>query len=135
MDNLGKGIVSGTLLVNTLARFGYFPHEMLHPVIKISYWRYRFSEVLTRQRVALDCHIRSTMVIPGLGNYERELELPGGVVEIKGQDMELPFTMKRARMFDIDWTRFSKYSTSIDLHIETPGSVGRLSPSGRLISP
>jgi hypothetical protein len=133
LANLRRGIVPKTLLTNTLARFGYFPSEILLPIIRISYWRYRFSEIMTEQRVSLDCNIRSTMIIPGSGNGEKELELPGAVVEIKGKSMELPEALKRARILDTDWTRFSKYSACIDAHIEKPGTVGRLSPSGRIL--
>jgi hypothetical protein len=135
LDNLGKGIVSKSMLMNTLARFGYFLNKMLQPVIKISYWRYRFSDIMTGQQLSLDCHIRSTMIIPGPCNGERELESPGGVIEIKGRAMALPITLKRARMLDTDWTRFSKYSACIDSHTEKPGTVGRLSPSGRIVWP
>ena len=133
LTNLDKGIVPKTVLMDTIARFGYFPSKMLLPTIKISYWRYRFSEIMTEQRVSFDCHIRSTIIIPGPGNGERELELPGAVIEIKGRNMELPEALKRARILDTDWTRFSKYSACIDSHIEKPGAVGRLSPSGRIV--
>jgi hypothetical protein len=135
LDNLGRGIVPRTLLVETLARFGYFPLEMLQPIIKISYWRYRFSEFITGQRVSLDCRIRSTMIIPGRGNGEKELEFPGAIIEVKGQTMDLPATLMRAGILDTDWTRFSKYSSCVDSHIEAPGAVGRLSPSGKIIQP
>lgn len=133
LNNLSRGIIPRTLLTDTLARFGYFLPEMLWPIIKISYWRYRFSEIMSGQRVSLDCNIRSTMVIPGQANGEKELKLPGGVIELKGLTMELPIILKRMRILDIDWTRFSKYSACIDAHIEEPGTVGRLSPSGRII--
>ena len=135
LENLKKGIVSRNLLMGTLVRFGFFPTRMLQPVIQISYWRYRFSEIMTEQRISLDHHIRSTMIMPGSGNGERELALPGGVIEIKGQDMELPTTLRQVRVLDTDWTRFSKYSACIDSHIEQPGSIGRTSPSGRIIRP
>ena len=130
--NLNRGIVPRNLLMGGLARFSHFPHEFLHPVIKISYWRYRFSEIMTGQRISLDCHLQSTMVMPGQGNGDKELELPGGIIEIKGLVMELPETLRRMRMLYIDWTRFSKYSACIDSHCEDPGSVGSLSPSGRI---
>jgi hypothetical protein len=133
LDNMGKGIIPRSILMNTLASFGYFSFEMFQPVIKISYWRYRFSEMITGQRVSLDCHIRSTMVFPGLGNGQKELELPGAVIEIKGRSMELPVTLMRAQILDADWTRFSKYSACIDSHIEMSGSVGWLSPPGKII--
>lgn len=132
-NRLREGIVSRTLLIDTLARFGYFPTEPLLPVIKISYWRYRFCEIVTGQRVSLDCHIRSTMILPGSGHGERELELPGGVIEIKGTCMELPDSLRHINILGIDWTRFSKYSACIDSHCESPGCTGRLSPSGRIV--
>lgn len=135
LHRLGGGIVSPALLAETLASFGHFPAEPLLPVIKISYWRYRFCEVETGQRVSLDCRIRSTMIMvtPGWCNGEKELEMPGAVIEIKGQAVELPATLMRMRMLDLDWGRFSKYSACIDSHIEAAGTVGRLSPAGRLI--
>jgi hypothetical protein len=133
LHKLSRGIVPGTLLMDTLSGFGYFPFQQLQPVIKISYWRHRFCERMTGQRVSLDYHIRSTMIMPGQGNGEQGLELPGGVIEIKGQSLELPETLKRIKMFEIDWTRFSKYSACIDSHTEEPGSVGWLSPSGRIV--
>lgn len=132
--NLSKGIVPATLLTYTLAEFGYFPSDILLPIVKISYWRYRFTDMMTEQRISLDCHIRSTMVVPGWGNGEKELELPGGVIEIKGKDMQLSETLRRIRMLYTDWTRFSKYSACIDSHQERPGSIGRLSPSGRVVT-
>jgi hypothetical protein len=133
LDNLGSGIVPKTLLSDTLASFGYFPPGLLQPVAEISYWRYRFCDILTGQRLSLDCHIRSTMIIPGPGNGEKELELPGGIIEIKGQTMEIPATLRQMKILDIDWGRFSKYSACIDSHTEEPGTVGRLSPSGRIV--
>ncbi|MBN1375926.1 MAG: VTC domain-containing protein [Dehalococcoidia bacterium] len=131
--NLGKGIIPRTLLLDTMARFGYFPSQMLLPIIKISYWRYRFSEIMTEQRVSLDYHIWSTVITPGLCNGEKELELPGAVIEIKGRTMELPTALRCARMLYTDWSRFSKYSACINSHYENPGTVGRLSPSGRIV--
>jgi hypothetical protein len=133
LEKLGKGIVSSTLLMKALARFNYFPLDMLQPIIKISYWRYRFSEIMTAQRVSLDCHIRSTVVMPRKGHGERELKLPGGVMEFKGRTTELPITLARAKILDTDWTRFSKYSACIESHTERLGAVGRLSPSGRVV--
>lgn len=132
--NLKKGIVKRTALLDTLAGFGYFPLKMLEPIVVISYWRYRFYEIMTGQQLSLDCHIRSTMMVPGKGNGERELELPGSVIEIKGQSLELPLALRQAHILGTNWTRFSKYSACIDSHNENPGTVGRLSPSGKIIS-
>ncbi len=132
-DNLTKGIVPLTLLRETLARFGHFPSQILLPVIKISYWRYRFSDIISEQLVSLDCRISSTVVMQGIRNREKKLELPGGVIEIKGNTMELPVTLRQAKILDTDWTRFSKYSACIDAHSEITGSIGYLSPSGKIV--
>lgn len=132
-ENLSRGIIPRKILLDTLAGFGYFPAKMLHPVIRISYWRYRFSEIMTHQRASLDYRIRSTMILPGAGNGEKDLELPGGLIEIKGQTMVIPPALMRTSLLDTNWTRFSKYSTCIESHHEKPGTLGRLSPSGRIV--
>ena len=133
LSRLGQGIVPKSTLVNTMAGFGHFPDSPIYPIIRISYWRYRFTEMLTGVRVALDCHIRSTMMARELGHGERELELPGGVIEVKGGSMEIPITLRRIKIMDLDWSRFSKYSFCIDSHSEKLGTVARLSPSGRVL--
>ena len=136
LKHIGNGIVPASLLSDTLAGFGHFPARPLIPVVKISYWRHRFVELMTGQGLSLDCHIRSTMVIVSGGwcNGERDLELAGAVLEIKGQVVELPPLLCRMKMLDIDWGRFSKYSACIDSHADSAGAVGRLSPSGKLVS-
>lgn len=134
LASLHSGIVSRSTIIDTMAGFGYFPTKPLQPIIKIAYWRYRFTEILTGTRVALDCHIRSTMIARELGYGERELELAGAVIEVKGNSMELPLTLRQMKIMDLDWSRFSKYSSCIDSHREPAGAVGRLSPSGKIIS-
>lgn len=128
---LGSGIIPYTLLTNTIAGFGYFPDKPLTPIVEISYWRYRFSEMTTGMRVSLDTNIRSTVVNRSLGYGERELPLAGGVIEVKGRQLELPVTLRRMRLLDLDWSRFSKYSSCLDAHQTEPGTVARLWPSGR----
>jgi len=127
---LSNGIISNSVLSDTLFKFGYFPAEPLLPIIEISYWRYRFVEVVTGYHIAIDCHIRSSMVMPGIGYAEHDLELPGGVMEIKGSSMELPVILRIIKALDINWSRFSKYSSCLDSHMARPGATGRLSPSG-----
>ena len=133
--NLGAGITNKTILSDTLARFGHFPEKPLRPIIKISYWRYRLNEMLTGIRVSLDYDIRSSMVAPELGYRERELRLPGGVIEVKGPTLELPITLRRTKLLDTDWSRFSKYAYCVESHLSDPGTVGRLWPSGRMVEP
>ena len=133
LSALTDGIVSRSTLVDTLSSFGHFPTQPLRPIIKISYWRYRFREMLTGASVALDSRIRSTMIARELGHGERGLELAGGVIEVKGPKFELPVTLRQMKIMDLDWSRFSKYSYCIDSHSGKLGTVGRLSPAGKII--
>lgn len=130
---LGRGIVPARVVVEAAARFGFFAPGPLVPVVAISYWRHRFVEPLSGFRVALDSHIRSTMVMPGVGRGERALELPGVIVEIKGPRYHLPPALRSLADFGTSWTRFSKYSSSLDAHAGDLGSVSRLWPSGVMV--
>lgn len=127
---LGQGIVSPTTLGMTIAGFGFFDHGWLCPVIAISYRRYRFVEPLTGFRISIDSHIRSTMVMPGVGRGERGLELPGAVVEIKGPAFAVPPSLRAIVEIGSSWSRYSKYSAGLDGHGAALGSVSRLWPSG-----
>lgn len=129
--HLSGGIIDKTTIVDALARFGHYPKLSLKPIIVISYRRYRFNEISTGIRVSLDYNIRSTVVVPGLGRGERELRLQGGIIEVKGPTLELPETIRRIKVLDTDWSRFSKYGQCIDSHLSGPGTVARLWPSGR----
>ncbi len=131
--HLAEGIINREILIDTLAGFGYFASGILVPVILISYWRYRFTDIATGQHISLDCRIRSTMVKSLPSSFEKSLELPGAVLEIKGKSLELPPSLMGIRMLETEWTRFSKYSASLDAHSDCPGSIGRLSPSGFVI--
>jgi hypothetical protein len=135
LARLGAGVVDKTTLINTIARFGHYLDKPMRPIIMITYRRYRFSEMLTGIQVSFDHDIRSTMITPELGYGERELRLFGGIIEVKGPTMELPLTLRRMKSLDIDWSRFSKYSYCIESHLSTPGTVGRLWPSGRMAEP
>ena len=67
LSQLHNGIVSKTLLAETLAGFGHFPEKPLQPIILISYLRYRFNEIMTGERVSFDRDIRASMVNPSPG--------------------------------------------------------------------
>lgn len=121
-----------TKLIDTISGFGHYPEMPLRPIIVISYWRYRFTEILTGMRVALDYNIRSTIVKRTLGYGERELKLAGGVIEVKGHEVEPPVTLRRMSLLDIDWSRFSKYSYCLDSHLSEPGTMAHLWPSGKI---
>jgi len=134
-SQLTKGIVSKTMLIETLAGFGHFPDKPLKPIILITYQRYRFNEILTGIRVSFDYNIRASVVAPELGrpSITGEITLPGGVIEVKGPTLALPVTLRRMKLLDVDWSRFSKYGSCLDVYFDTPGSVARSSPSGRVV--
>lgn len=133
MARLGAGIIGKTTLIETIAGFGHFPEKHLQPIITISYRRRRFTEMSTGVRVSLDHNIRSTFVARHLGYGERDLPIRGGVIEVKGPSMELPATLRRIRLLDTDWSRFSKYSVCVDTHLLHPRTMSRLWPAGRNI--
>ncbi|MFC2035428.1 VTC domain-containing protein [Chloroflexota bacterium] len=132
-SRLGAGVIDKTTLIETIAGFGSYPEKPLRPIILVSYWRYRFNEMLTGVRVSFDYCIRSSMVAPELGYGERALPLQGGVIEVKGPTLELPVTLRRLKLLDVDWSRFSKYSYCVESHFSLPGTVARLWPSGRMV--
>jgi hypothetical protein len=129
---LGRGIVPPAVLVDTMARFGFFSRSKLCPVIAISYWRYRFVEPCTGFRISIDSRIRSSLLMPGLGRGERGLELLGAVVEVKGAVFDLPCALRPLADIGASWTRYSKYSSSLDAHAADLGSVSRAWPSGMM---
>jgi len=120
-DAIRKGIIDKQLLLNTLAGFGHFPENPLKPIIMISYLRYRFTEMQTGVRVSFDSNISALAVAQELGHRNREIHLSGGVIEVKGPSLELPVTLRRMRILDTDWSRYSKYGYCIDAYISKPG--------------
>jgi len=133
--NLRKGILGRTTIINTLAGFGYFPEKLLKPIIRISYRRYRFSELLTGVRVSFDEDIRARLIAPEFVRREGEIRLPNGVIEVKGPKLELPLMLRQLRIMDLDWSRFSKYGNCLDVYFTEPGSISRNWPSGKLVLP
>jgi hypothetical protein len=131
-EALGRGIVPPATLVDTMARFGFFSRGRLCPIVAISYWRYRFVEPCTGFRISIDSRIRSSLLLPGLGRGERGLELLGAVVEVKGKVFDLPYALRPLAEVGASWTRYSKYSSSLDAHTAGLGSVSRNWPSGMM---
>lgn len=125
-------IVSSDVILRTLSEFGYFSSDLLMPVIVITYERFRFSEILTSTRLSFDWRICSRLTASHLGHGESSLMLDGGVIEIKGPSMEVPESLRPLISLGVDWTRFSKYAYCLESQMETPGSVGRFRPSGKL---
>ena len=125
---LREGIVPVSTLTQTMAGFGFFAKDRLHPVVAISYWRHRFVEPRSGYRVSLDSRIRSSMVMPGKGCGERGLELPGAVVEVKGPSYDTPRALRGLADFGTSWTRYSKYSSSLDAHAADMGAYPDCGP-------
>ncbi len=119
--NLSRGILGKTAIMQTLAGFGYFMEKPIKPIILISYQRRRFSEMQTGVRVSLDQDIRASVVAPELGFHTHEISLTNGVIEVKGPSLELPVTLRRMRMLDVDWSRFSKYGNCLDAYFSQTG--------------
>jgi hypothetical protein len=129
-DHLSGGIVSATRLLETMAGFGFFAPGPLLPVLVVRYFRYRFVEPRSGYRVSLDTNVRSSLVFPGLGRRERSLRLLGSVIEVKGPSVDMPAALLPVADLGSSWTRFSKYSSSIDAHVSRLGTVARLWPPG-----
>ena len=129
---LAAGIVPADTLLQTIAEFGFFSKGSLRPVVVVSYWRRRFIEPQTGARVALDSHIRSSCVMSGVGRGEKGLELPGAIVELKAPKLDLPQCLRPLAEIGSSWTRYSKYSSSLEAHMSTLGAVSRLWPSGTM---
>jgi hypothetical protein len=129
---LARGIVPAITLARTMAGFGFSTHAPLRPVVAISYWRCRFIEPETGFRISIDSHIRSSMVMPGIGRGERGLELPGAIIEVKGLRFEVPRSLRQIAEIGSSWTRYSKYSSSLDGHDALSGTVSRLWPNGMM---
>lgn len=125
-------IISRDIILRTLSEFGYYPEDHLLPVILIAYERFRFAEILTGTRLSFDLKICSSLTTPSLGCCEASLMLEGGIIEIKGPSMDIPMSLQSLKILGTDWTRFSKYAGCLESQMETPGSVGRFWPSGRI---
>jgi len=129
---LARGIVDRAVLTETLAGFGHFLDSPIRPIIVISYQRYRFNEMQTGVRVSFDQDISASVLAPELGRRDREIRLAGGVIEVKGPTLELPLTLRRMKLLDTDWSRFSKYGYCLDAHFSGSVSADRFWPSGRM---
>jgi hypothetical protein len=126
-----QGVLPYPAVMYGLAEMGYCPPNLLQPLILISYRRLRFIERMTGSRVSLDWDIRSTRIDPKDGRREGSIRMEGGVIEVKGQSSEIPTTLQSIRELGTDWSRYSKYASCVEAHLEEPGSIGRVWPSGR----
>ncbi len=116
LENLSRGILDYSTIIDILAAFKFFPEKPIKPIIVISYQRYRFSELQTGVRVGLDYDIRASVVAPELGRRGHEIRLADGVLEVKGPSLELPVTLRYMKQLDVDWSRFSKYGGCLDAY-------------------
>ena len=96
-DRLSGGVIDRRALVDTLAEMGHHAGARLRPVVAVSYRRRRLVDMVSGVRVSLDSEIASTLVARDIGAGAFDVRLPGGVVEVKGPDMELPASLRRLR--------------------------------------
>ena len=127
-------LISDTVLRQTLTQMNGPCQTLLQPVVHIAYDRLRYTHPLTELRLSLDWNIRSTLLSPVCSRQESLVTLSGAVMEIKGPNMTLPPTLDALRKLGTDWTRYSKYAGCLTTHFETAGTMGRLSPSGRIVT-
>ena len=129
-DRLSEGVVDRRALVDTLAEMGHHAGARLRPVVAVSYRRKRLVDMLSGVRVSLDSEIASTLVARDIGAGAFDVRLPGGVVEVKGPDVELPASLRRLRLLDTSWSRYSKYCQCLGAHLFETEAVGGRWPSG-----
>ena len=129
-DRLSEGVIDRRTLVDTLAEMGHHARVPLRPIVAVSYRRRRLIEMLAGVRVSIDSEITSTLVAKEIGAGAFDVRLPGGVVEVKGPDIELPASLRRISLLDTGWSRFSKYCQCLGAHLFETEAVGGRWPSG-----
>ena len=84
----------------------------LYPAFQISYKRHRFLEPKTRCRICIDYDIRVPRVNGQMLHCLKPLSfLSTGVVEVKGNIIELPDTLQQLTALGCSKQAFSKYSS------------------------
>ena len=129
-DRLFEGVIDRRALVDTLAEMGHHAGAPLRPVAVVSYRRRRLVDMLSGVRVSLDSEIASTLVAKDIGAGAFDVRLPGAVVEVKGPDVELPASLRRLRLLEAGWSRYSKYCQCLGAHLFETEAVGGRWPSG-----
>ena len=129
-DRLAGGVVDRRALVDALAEMGHHAGGRLRPIVAVSYRRRRLVDVLSGVRVSLDSEIASMLVAKDIGGGAFDVRLPGAVVEVKGPDAELPASLRRLRLLDAGWSRYSKYCQCLGAHLFETEAVGGRWPSG-----
>ena len=129
-DGLSEGVIDRVTLVDALAKMGHHASAPLRPTVAVSYRRRRLIEMLAGVRVSIDSEITSKLVAKDIGAGAFDVRLPGGVVEVKGPDMDLPASLRRISLLDTGWSRFSKYCQCLGAHLFETEAVGGHWPSG-----
>ncbi len=122
------GIVSQFELERALQELGYVPRKQFHPLIVISYRRYRFRERQSGMSLTYDLGIASTMAERSIAIWAPRLELQTTVLELKGGTMALPPVLRGLQSIAPRWSAFSKYAKCMESHLQQPGSIGWLKP-------
>ncbi len=131
-EGLSEGTVGKHEFVDTLAEMGHYSDLPLLPILAVSYRRRRLSDMLSGVRVSVDSEITSRMVASEISSGSPGISLSGGVVEVKGPSVDLPESLRRIRLLDTGWSRFSKYCNCLGAHLSETEAVGGRWPSGLL---
>lgn len=102
------------LIPQKLRQIGVTVPNLLRAVMHIRYTRNRFIERLTGARISLDSCITTQAVNKELIPSRNPLPLHTAVVEIKGEETEIPLTLRNLKELGGRKTAFSKYYACYD---------------------
>lgn len=125
-------LVQTLKLEEILPGLGYLPGPKLHPVMLISYDRYRFIEPETGTSITYDLNITSRIFTPGVTSWGWGLTLESTVLEIKGTTLTLPQVFLTLHYKKLQWSTFSKYAKCLEAHLEKPGTESGIMIASRL---
>ena len=114
------GIADAVGMAGALLELAPVDASFLHPVVKVTYRRRRFTDPSSGARVTLDDRISSRIINRELPSFYGELAVNSAVIEIKGQEMELPRTLRRLGFFGPVWASFSKYAVCLSVQLNSP---------------
>lgn len=99
-------------LADALAMVGVFESRDLRPAVVISYQRRRFRESFAGVQVSLDSRIEA-FAARGAAGWA-PVRLASGVLEVKGQAIEMPPPLRGLRRLVPVWSSHSKYALAVD---------------------
>lgn len=121
-------MVGQEVLEGALREWDYTPQAELFPVVFISYHRHRFRDLQHNLSLNYDVGIACALLRDGV-LQRAQVEFPTTVLEIKGDTLAFPPTLRGLERFLSPWTAFSKYVAGLELSLLTGGPRVWPSPS------